>query len=700
MSSDQALIAQARSLLSAGQAAQAADICLQALRQSPADPVLLTLLAHCDEARGDFQGALARLDSAVAENAEYLSAQFHRGRLMAAVGRAEEARGCFEHCLALDPNHAPARTLMARLDVLAGKRDEAISGLRTALRADGQHVPALATLAELMVEAGKLDDAHELASRALRINPNLPTVQMSMARVLLAQGHLAFAEQCLDNASLAAPQDPAPQFLLGQVKGKQGQFEQALAAFNAARQRGMAGAELDLGCARCLRSLGRHDQARGQYERLVSDADAAPALVLEAAEFCLEADLPGPARLLLARPTVRRLPRRVLLLAQLAEHEGDVDQARQLAATLHDLGSNDEDHGGGSGATGEEAFVAAAARRLSARLALLAEDGREALNALKPLLDQPDSPVPVIWLGAEIMQSLEDHDGAVAQLAGLLERSGLDAEDKARTHALLATVLDRAERYQDAESHLRAGEWRAPVVVGNPAATNAAAWDAVFDRFSRVASVDDGRPQPVFIAGVPGSGRELWMAALAASRQVMCLPRAGFADRRRQLEIPTDPARIAVLDDADARLIRRRFLRAFGRLQTPRSVLLEPGLLSMLDLAWLARVFPGATVLAPTAAEADLRLYWRLTGYRDQGQMLSAWQSEQGLADRLRVLAPLDWQVLPLEELFHDPASSLAAVAGHLGLEPDGAMLSAMDRARVEHNYRAPGHWQRYRFED
>ncbi|TVQ41159.1 MAG: hypothetical protein EA370_02600 [Wenzhouxiangella sp.] len=684
MAPDQALMQQARSLLSAGRAAEAADLCLQGLRDAPADPALLTLLGRCDEARGDFEGALSRLESAVAENPEYLVAQFHLGRLLAAVGRMEEARTCFDHCLALDPNHAPARTLSARLDALAGNRDQAIAGLRTALRADARHVPALSTLAELLVEAGQLDEANELASRALRINPSLSTAQMSMARVLLAQGHPAFAEQCLRNASESAPQDPAPYFLLAQLKGQQGQFEQALAAFDAARQRGHAGPELLLGRARCLRSLGRHEQAREQYEALVSHAEAAPALILEAAEFCIEADLPGPARVLLARPAVRQLPTRILLLAQLAEREGDVDQARQLAETLHDS---------------EAVGVATAARRLSARLALLADDGKQALDVLAPLLEQADCPVPVVWLGAEIRQSLEDHEGAVASLEQLLARPNLGPPEKARTHSRLVTVLDRAERYQEASKHMRAAEWRAPVVVGSAHGPDAEAWQKSLDGFAQVTVANDGRPQPIFVTGLPGTGRELWLAALAASGQVLSLPRSGFAERRRLLEIPSDPARVATLDEAGARMIRRRYLRAHGRLEAPRSVLLESGLVSAIDLAWLARVFPGATVLAPTAEEADLRMHWRLAGYRDQGQMLSAWQSEQALLEDLRAIAPIDWQVLPLGDLYQDPGGALAAVAGHLGLQPDANMLSAMDRARIELGYRAPGHWQHYRFE-
>lgn len=684
MAPDPALTQQAQKLLSSGRAAEAADICLQALRDFPADPSLLTLLARCDEARGDLQGACARLESAVAEAPEYLAGQFHLGRLLAGLGRLDQARERFDICLQFNPNDAPARTLLARLDVLAGNRAQAISSLRTALRADARHVPALATLADLLVEDGQLEAAHELASRALRINPDLPTVQMSMARVLLAQGHLSFAEQCLVNASHSMPQDPSPYFLLGQLKGRQGQFDQALSAFDAARQRGYNGLDLNLAKARCLRSLGRFDQARAQYDALVQSEDAAAELVLEAAEFCIEADMPGPARVLLARPSVRPLPARVLLLAQLADREGDSDQARQLAATLHDS---------------EDRILASAARRLSARLALAADDGRAALDALATLLERTDSPSPVHWLGAEIMQSLDDHEAAVTTLNRLLDRPGLDPEEETKTRAQLVTVLDRAERYRDAAAQMRQAEWRAPVIPAGAEQLDEEVWERLLAGITAARQPDDGRIQPVFVAGAPGSGRELWLAALTAIAQVQALPRARFAERKRVLELPVDASRVAERDEGDLRLIRRRFLRAFGRLEASCSVLLETGMPSALDLVWLSRIFPGATVLVPNAEEADLRLHWRLAGYRDQGQMLAAWQREHKFLEQLRASVAMDWQLLPLAELYQDPASALTAVSGHLGLQADASALAAMDRARIEFNYRVPGHWQHYRFD-
>jgi tetratricopeptide (TPR) repeat protein len=679
------LIRQAQGLLAHGHFNDAADLCIHGLADTPNNPEFLVILALCDEARGDAAGAIERLQAAVAADGRHQASHFQLGRLEAARGNHQRAGELFDHCLSLNPNHVAARTLKARLIAVAGDRKGAIAELKSALRADPRHLPTLTTMADLLLEEGQVEQASEQASRALRLNPNSAAVQMCMARVLMAQGHPAFAQQCLDNAIKTAPTDPAPLLALAALFQRQGQHPQAMEALGRAGKLGYNGPDRILAEARSLRQMGRLIDALQRYEVLVEPDDAPADLVLEAAECCLDGRYPDVAKELLARPTVAGQVRAELLNARVAEETGDLALAAERAASLHQS---------------ENAAVMMSARMLSTRLALQANDAEAAQGFLQPLLGRGDAAPSVVWMAAEIAQSREQHDQAIEWLTQLLEREGLDEGNKARTHNMLVQVLDRAERHSEAADHFKAAAWKTPFVGYGLAdeASEAPKLDAIDPWQWDVEMPDDGRAQPILLTGWPGSGRELLFAALASSSQVGVLPPASWRVRRGELGLPARAEVVASLAESEARMQRRRFLRQLSELAGRHQALLEGGHVVADDLAMLARIFPGTTLIVPSADQADLEIYWRLSGFRDLPAMQAAWKRDQALLQRLGKLLPLKRVEVSLAEMFEQPVATLKALCQTLGLDAEPAMLEAMDRARLEFGYRAPGHWQNYQW--
>jgi tetratricopeptide (TPR) repeat protein len=687
MAAQPQLIDQARSLLSRQRYDQAADACIQGLAETPNDPELLTLLALCDEARGDLPAALKSLQSAVGSGQSHLGSCFHLGRLLAARGEAQRAREMFDYVLGLNPNHAPARTLLARLDYLAGNRTAALTGLKTALKADPRHIPALTTLADLLLEAGELEHAHEQASRALRIKPESAAVQMTAARVFQARGLDSFARQCLENAIQSAPRDPMPHLALARQLQKEGRHQQAVQSLEAAAGLGYSGPDLSLAQARSLRRIGRLEEAGQLYETLLKHPKASPDLILEVAEFCLGAGDRAYASKLLDHPDVLGSDGRDLLQARLLVQEGDPAAAMGIAASLHQSA---------------EPSIAIGARMLSTRLALAANDPATARDALEPLLQDGQATPAMVWLSAQISQSGGAPDDAILVLSELLEREGLSDDDRAQTHAMLVNVFDRAERFGEASKHFPGAAWRTPVLgYQAPAADEQPLVDS--DQLKSIRpwrweteDLDDGRKQPLFLGGWPGSGRELLLAALRASSSMRSLAPAGWPQRRQELGLSADAESVARLDQTDARLLRRRILHRLAGGVSTTTLLIEQGQLVASDMPMLARIFPGATVIVPRAEEADLKMHWRLNGYRDLELMFKAWQRDDALAGHLRDFLPLDFVEVNLAELFASPLGVLRQVCEQLAIELEPAMVQAMDQARVEFGYRAPGHWKNY----
>lgn len=151
------------------------------------------LLGLCYYMIGQQERALEAVDRAITLNPRYLEALMHRGVVLSALGRSEEAQEAFANARAGG----------------AGER-----GGIPALHADklaNQH----AALAEAYAEVGALAQAIEQYQAALRLGPGFQDLRYRLARLLLEAGRALEAREELERLLTARPGAVEPRAALG-----------------------------------------------------------------------------------------------------------------------------------------------------------------------------------------------------------------------------------------------------------------------------------------------------------------------------------------------------------------------------------------------------------------------------------------------------------------------------------------------------
>jgi tetratricopeptide (TPR) repeat protein/predicted O-methyltransferase YrrM len=212
-----------------------------------------------------YAAALALIDKALEASPRDPSLLFARGSTLFAWGRFIEARVCLQEVLRHDVRNADASVKLGWACVWTGKLDEALDAMRraTGLRPDdwAAHFGAGSVLrAQKQVAAGVAS-----FERALELDPDSPHCLSNLVACEIEQGHLDAAEHyarraiALDFRSASAWSD------MGMVLCEQERFDDAISAFERARE--MMPATTDdapgdfVNLAICLLRAGRTHQA-------------------------------------------------------------------------------------------------------------------------------------------------------------------------------------------------------------------------------------------------------------------------------------------------------------------------------------------------------------------------------------------------------------------------------------------------------
>lgn len=142
---------------------------------------------------GQPERALAAVDRALSLNPRYLEALMHRGVILNALGRGEEAEAAF----------GAARA--------AGGNDRGGIPVHHAAKLANQH----AALGEAYAEAGALGKAIEQYQTALKLGPAFQDLRYRLAQLLLEAGRSLEAREELAQVVSARPQSPEGRAALG-----------------------------------------------------------------------------------------------------------------------------------------------------------------------------------------------------------------------------------------------------------------------------------------------------------------------------------------------------------------------------------------------------------------------------------------------------------------------------------------------------
>lgn len=682
MQTDQQLIARARQLLERGQLDEAEAAYARLAEQFPEQPGLHVMLGVCRKMLGNVDSAFEAFNTSLSIDRDFAEGHFHLGQLLHQLGRASEAEPALERAIVANPNHVGARVALARLLHRDNRSDQALEMLRSALRADQDSVIVRNELAQVLVDLGRAEEADEHASRAVRLQPEDPRAQIAMARVFQARRQWDFAEQCLKNALERAPDSSPLWAALGGLYQEAGRDSNAVAAFERAEQaRRGAGLEpaVILTFAQSLQAIGRTGEARQRLEVLAGRYEIEGDALLMLAELRLAEDDAAGARSLLPK-LGQSLPAAVKLIeAWLAEKGNDNETALRLAAELHE-----DDH----------SLIRRRARLISGRLALAARDAKSGQEALEPILEiEPTA----AWLLAEIHRKAGDPEAARQILENhLTSSSEVSAGHRAMTRSRLAWLLDELEDHEAAATHLERTGWQgvpiqADLVWQMPELLHDSLM-ALTEQPWAPGQSGDNHPEPVFVLGWPGSGRESIVEALIESG-LKPLPAKEVGRRRSAIGLPLAPSDLAAQTEATVSMARRRYFRG---VDADQPFVLEPGWFEATALPALARFFPGACVVLPSAEIGDLELHWRLSGYGHIDDMLKLFDRDQQLLNQLRQWLPLKFVDVARSALTDCSGTTAEELAGTLKLGDPENLAGALEKALETYPIKPGGRWRNY----
>lgn len=680
--------AQARELFQAGDYSAAEALCRQALEQQSGDPQLTMMLSFCLQRMGRIDDALQVLEGAATHEDADAGIHHHLASLLVELGRPGPARQSLKRCLKADPNHLQGRTLLGHVELGENRLQAAADSFNAALRIDADHPAALTGLAMTLLKGGQPEIARSHAERAAQLEPRNAGAQIALAQSYQALGHHSFAEQGLRNATELQPDSGAVWGAFATQLARNGQHAEAVKAFQRALKLGTQTNRMSLGLASCLQQIGRLSEARSVVERFIAQRPDNPVAIALLVGILLDQGQAEPAGTWLERLKDETGPRVELLRARLAELLGDLDQAHALANSLH---------------LDADTQLADQARLLSGRVAGARGTAVVARKALQPLIAAGRHQPTASWLLADALAGGGQIDKAREVLEQLIESdTGASPAAPARTARRLAMLLDRAGDHESAGQFLQSPGWHSCEALSklgqNSPPALRAMWDGGFEAVSDQAPVDDGRPQPIFVLGWPGSGRDLLLAALENHADVIALDPTREKARRDALGLPMAPEQAAALDDSRVRLGRKRFVGELrGQPISASTRILDPGWWEVTSLPVLARFFPAARVIVPRVDLAALELHWRLAGYRDIEDILAGYNDERRRLLKWISGLALSFIDVPLSPLLTQPEAALGKLGAALGVEFDASAAAQVASLSSQSPYACMFNWPHYR---
>ena len=207
----------AQLLRARGQLAEAAERFADLYLRSPSSTVSLQLAA-LHAARGDWREAESWYDEALALQPASPEAMAGRVHAAQAMGEPERARELAATALAIYPDHAELRLVLADIHLADGELDAASREVEAAIEQMARSPWAHATLAQVRWEQGKADLAIEALQEALLLDRFNVPIRVRLVECLLEVGRNAEAVRTIAPLARLMPEDAAIQALSVQAE--------------------------------------------------------------------------------------------------------------------------------------------------------------------------------------------------------------------------------------------------------------------------------------------------------------------------------------------------------------------------------------------------------------------------------------------------------------------------------------------------
>ncbi|MDX1570660.1 MAG: tetratricopeptide repeat protein [Xanthomonadales bacterium] len=659
----------------------AAAIYRQILENEPDRDDVHHLMAVLCHEKKDLDQALEHAEKAIDLNGD--EAHYHQtlAGILHARGDLAGARSNLERAVEIDPNLAEARNTLGYLLFRLGEPDAAEQQLRLALKIEPESARAMTNLGSVYIAQRRLDDARGILSRALELDPESTAARATLGQAMLLDGAAAFAEECFRRCVEARPESLELKTKLAEAVLANQRPEEAEVMFDEILGEQPGRYDAVVGRADAAAAQGRHGEAVQIYSQALMQRRGDP-------------------------PTLEKLGDALLAI-------GDHAAAEQCFRVLVERGH--------------------AAPGLRNRWAQ-AQDGmgqtNDALDTLKETLAEDRNDLEAGLLLAQLHARAGEHEEAIVVLDGLPEklrqrnrpclvraRAALALGEPERAIAALEPIaresdyrlealelrgraLDMQRQYEEAASifaELATAAEMSPPPVAAPIVdwSVAASWPQD--------APEDGRPEPVFLVGLPGSGIDAVHRALGKLAGVEVLGDRLGSDGRRDMLARLSRTRSdwSEPDEDAVRMDRRRYWHAVRRARSSEVeglTLIDRLPVAQAEPAAIARYFPRATLLVVGRHPADHLLHAESFGWRD-GEAATPIDLDEFYAHLMAAEQHLALELIWLDFDRLRGGEPLPKQLGKLNIDAEAladALTGELRSADGLAHYWPPGHWKHY----
>lgn len=270
--------------------------------------------------QGDYERAMALLDSAETFTPNASVVPYNRGRVYTALNRAPAARSAFEEAIRRNPSYPEARRRLGDLELDRGNLNSALDYYRGEEEIEPtSHL--YVQMGETYSRLGRSDSARWAYERAIELDGSNANAHMMYGQFLEEIGNLEEAVSHSRRALELAPDRPNYQFAVGSQLYQRGRLEEAVPHLKDAADARLLHYPAQYNLGQALMRLGREEEA----ERYLARADSSRSLMDQITS---------------AQSAASRNPRSVeqwIRLGELFRRAGERDRAVQAfnrAATL------------------------------------------------------------------------------------------------------------------------------------------------------------------------------------------------------------------------------------------------------------------------------------------------------------------------------------------------------------------------------